>query len=61
MPAENIAQRINALSNSSDAADLRLLLNAIYDAVYAIATRLDNDVGVTDTAYRSDVTAIVAK
>jgi hypothetical protein len=61
MALEIISQRLNTLSCDKDAQELRTLLNSMYDALYAVATRLDADATVTDTSYRADVNANILK
>ncbi len=43
MPAENLAQRIAGVSNPADAIDIRIAVNALYDAIYQIAEKFDQD------------------
>jgi len=66
MPAESVKTRINALPPEQSREDLRLLIQAQYDALTAViasistallalTAKLDADVGVTDVNYASTI------
>jgi len=59
MAIESVKDRLSALSNVKDEAQLRFALGAIVDAIQALATKLDNDATVTDVNYGAVVAAIV--
>lgn len=59
--AEYVSQRINALANDKDAAELRILLNALIDGIRVVTAKLDLDATVTDTNYTAVFDAVVLK
>lgn len=61
MPAELVSQRINTLANEKDAAELRILLNALIDGIRVVTAKLDGDATVTDTNYTAVFDAVIAK
>lgn len=61
MPAELVSQRINTLANEKDAAELRILLNALIDGIRVVTAKLDGDATVTLTDYTSAFDAVIAK
>lgn len=64
MPAESIKTRINALAPSQEREDIRLLIQAQYDALTAViaqlGAKLDADATVTDTNYAALAAAVIA-
>lgn len=61
MPAEQIKQRVVDIANGDDREAVRVLLNALVDAVRALTLKLDADAGVTDTDYTATLDAIITK
>ena len=57
--AESVAQRVNALSNPKDRAELVKLLGAVVASLKAICAKLDADSGVGSTDYAETLAAIV--
>lgn len=64
MPAESIKTRTNAFPPEPVREDLRLLIQAQYDALTAViaqmGAKLDADAGVTDTNYAALAAAVIA-
>lgn len=59
MPAESLKLRLQASGPAKSDPESRVVLQALLDAVQALATKLDADATVTDTNYRATVDAIV--
>lgn len=64
MPAESIKHRMNASPPEQAREDLRVLMQAQYDALVAViaqmGAKLDADATVTDTNYASTAAAAIA-
>ena len=64
MPAESVKIRISALPPEQSREDLRLLIQAQYDALVAViaqvTAKLDADATVTDTNYAALSAAVIA-
>lgn len=59
--AEVMKNRLAALSNGSDADELRKLLEALVDGIRVVTAKLDADGTVTDTNYTAVFDAVVTK
>lgn len=59
MPAYSLKTQLSGERIHQANPELRVFLQALLDAVQALATKLDADATVTDTNYRATVDAIV--
>jgi hypothetical protein len=59
MPAESLKLRLQGSGPAKSDPEIRVVLQALLDAVQALASKLDADATVTDTNYRATVDAIV--
>lgn len=64
MAAESVKQRMSSMTSQKDNDQLRILLQAQYDALVAViaqmGAKLDADAGVTDTNYAALAAASIA-